>query len=125
MLRLLLDEHIPPAIAVQVRARNPAIAITSMREWEQGAYLHAADEVLLQAAYEQRLSLMAYDQRTIGPLLKVWGEQGTAHGGVIFVNRATFAQNDIGSVVRALLALWSARGQEDWVDRVVYLARRM
>lgn len=122
MLRLLLDEHLSPVIATQVRAHNPAIIIFSLQEWKQGAYMRAPDEEILRAAHGQDLTLVTYDQRTIWPLLKGWGEQGIAHGGVIFVNRFTLAQEDIGGIVRALLRLWELWGWQEWANQVIYLA---
>ncbi len=38
-LRLLLDEHLSPAIAEQLRLHHPDVAIFSLQEWEGGAYL--------------------------------------------------------------------------------------
>ena len=72
LLRLLLDEHLSPTIAEHLRRRNPQIAILSLQEWEQGAYLRAEDALLLTVARQQRLTLVTYDQRTIVPLLKSW-----------------------------------------------------
>ena len=124
MLRLVLDEHVSPAVAAQLRQHNPEIGVLSPQEWEGGAYLHASDASLLRAAAEQRLTLVTYDQRTIVPLLKEWGEQGLSHGGVVLVDGRTVAPDDIGGLVRALADLRRSLGQVEWTDRVVYLAAR-
>lgn len=122
-LRLLLDEHLSPRIVAQIAARDPAIAITNLQTWQQGRYLHALDWQILEAARQQAPTLVTYDQRTIPSLLRDWGEQGKAHAGVILVDERTIAPEDIGAIVRALLGLWQAWGQEDWSDRVHYLQR--
>lgn len=75
----------------------------------------------MQLAATQGLSLVTYDQRTIAPLLKTWGEGGISHGGVIFGDGKTVAPNDCGGLVRGLAALWDAFGQEDWTEWVLYL----
>ena len=121
MLRLLLDEHIPRAVAQQLRARSPDFPIEELHEWERGMYLHAQDDVLLQAAYRQRLTLLTYDQHTIAPLVKSWAEQDVSHAGVILVSGRTIALNDIGGLVRTLVKLWDEQGHLDWANRVIYL----
>ena len=98
MLRLLLDEHLSPVIAQQVRSRNPRISILSLHAWEAGSYLQQGDDLLLRTAYTQQLTLVTYDQRTILPLLAAWGEAGIAHGGVIFVDTHTLLPNDFGGL---------------------------
>ncbi len=120
MLRLLLDEHISPAVAEQLRRHNPQVVIVSLQEWENGRHLQASDPTLLSAA-EQQLTLVTCDQRTIIPLLKEWGEQGRSHGGVVLIDAQTVMPNDIGGLVRALAGLWQSLGQVEWADRVVYL----
>jgi hypothetical protein len=123
MLHLLLDEHLSPTIAAQILAVRPDIRIVALRSWKQGAYLQATDAVVLSVAHEEELTLVTYDQRTIAPLLKAWGEQGISHGGVIFVDERTVASNDFGGLIRALCRLWDALAELDWTDRVVYLSR--
>ncbi len=121
MLRLLLDEHIAKAIAKQLAAWEDEIPIVALQNWENGDYLGAEDEVILAAAAKQGLTLVTYDQRTIIPLLKAWGEQGISHAGVIFVDSHTIAQNNIGELLRSLTRLWRKLGEMDWTDRVVFL----
>jgi hypothetical protein len=121
-LRLLLDEHVSPAIASRLAIRRPELKVTTMQSWERGAYLSAPDDVLLRA-YAAELTLVTYDLRTIPILLKQWSEEETPHGGVIFVDTKTIAPNDLGGLVRALVQLCDAHGSAKWRDRVVYLTR--
>jgi hypothetical protein len=123
MLRLLLDEHITPELAIQVRAHEPALTVETLQGWQGGAYRQAADDVLMQAARHTQLTLGTFDQKTIVPLLKAWAEQGTAHAGVILVDERTFAPNDLGGLLRALLQPWRDHGTEEWQNRVVYLRK--
>ncbi|HXI18203.1 MAG TPA: DUF5615 family PIN-like protein, partial [Chloroflexota bacterium] len=94
MLSLLLDEHISPVVAQQLRSKwlalpAPRCSVLSLHEWQDGTALGWPDEMVLQAAQAQQLTLVTYDQRTILPLIKVWGEAGTSHGGVIFIDEKT------------------------------------
>ena len=122
MLRLLLDEHISPVVARELRLKEPELFITSVQEWEAGVHVGLTDAELLLLARAQGLTLVTYDQRTIAPLLKGWAEAGTVHGGVIFVDEKTVAPNDFGGLVRGLAAVWKQFGQQDWTDWVLHLA---
>ncbi len=123
MLRLLLDEHISPVIARQLKVKHPNMDVVALSEWEDGMHLGKPDDEILLLAREQGLTLVTYDQRTITPLLKDWAEAGTVHGGVIFVDEKTIAPNDFGSLVRSLEALWQAYGDQTWTDWVFFLSR--
>lgn len=96
MLRLLLDEHISPTIAEQLRVKRPKMEVTSLQEWWNGEYLGSSDEVILTSAIKESLTLVTYDQRTIVPLLKSWSEEGKPHGGVIFIDWRTLTPDNFG-----------------------------
>ena len=121
MLRLLTDEHISPAVAKQAPSRCRGISVTAISRWEGGHFLSASDELVLQEAHQQKLTLVTYDLRTIPPLLRLWAEQGIDHGGVILIDERTIAQADIGGLVVALCAVWKAQRNLDWTNRVIYL----
>lgn len=123
MLALLLDEHISPKVAAGLIARQPALPVTALADWQGGQYLGIPDEALLTAAYGPGLTLVTYDLRTISPLLKEWGEQGRPHGGVIFVDERTLAPSDFGGLARSRAQLWVAQNEWEWRDRVVFLQR--
>lgn len=123
MLQLLLDEHISPTIAEQLGRRQPKLRVFALARWEDGKHLGIQDEELLTIAHEQSLTLVTYDRRTIAPLLKARAEQGTDHGGVIFVDDRTCAPNDFGGLVRGLEELWLGQKERGWTNRVVFLVR--
>lgn len=124
MLKLLLDEHISPDVADGLRHHNRTLVIHSMAEWEDGGFLGKDDSACLLEASEQGLTLVTYDRRTIPPLLKLWGEEGQRHGGVIFVDEKTISPADIGGLVRALIRLVKETGKWDWADRIYFLRRQ-
>ena len=121
MLRLLLDEHISPDVAIGLRRRSRAVVVRYMVEWEAGSFLGQDDACCLQKAFAQRLTLVTYDRRTIPPLLKTWAEEGRHHGGVIFVDEKTISPADIGGLVRALHRLMLEAKSWNWTDRVCFL----
>jgi hypothetical protein len=123
MLKLLLDEHISPAVAAGLRRRNRKLVVHAMAEWEGGNFLGQEDAACLREALTQGLTLVTYDRRTITPLLKVWAEEGRAHGGVIFVDEKTISQAEIGGLVFSLSRLAKEAGKWDWTNRIVFLRR--
>lgn len=123
MVKLLLDEHISPAVAEGLRRRNRALAVVCMAAWEDGEFLGQQDFVCLQEAARQGLTLVTYDRRTIPLLLKVWAEEGRKHGGVIFVDEKTISAADTGGLVRALSELAGSTTRWDWSERICSLRR--
>jgi hypothetical protein len=121
MLRLLLDEHIAPAVADGLRRRHRSLVIFCMADWERGAFMGQQDSACLEHAASQRLTLVTYDRRTIPPLLKVWAEEERKHGGVIFVDEKTISPADTGGLVRALSDLLRTTANWDWNSRVCFL----
>lgn len=123
MLKLLTDEHISPVVARQVLQRCRGLDIKAIRDWESGHFLGAKDELILQEAHQQGLTLVTFDLRTIPPLLRAWAEQGVDHSGVILVDEKTIDQADIGALVTSLVALAKGQRNADWTNRVVFLRR--
>ncbi len=123
MLKLLLDEHISPAVAEGLRRRNRSLVVVCLADWKGGEFLGQQDFVCLQEAAMYGLTLVTFDRRTIPPLLKIWAEEGRRHGGVIFVDEKTISPADTGGLVRALSELARATTRWDWSDRVCFLRR--
>jgi hypothetical protein len=123
MLRFLLDEHLSPNIAEGLRRRDKTIIISCLSEWEKGRFLGIADDVLLQEAAEQSLTLVTYDQKTIPLLLKMRAEASRDHGGVIFVDNKTISSSDLGRLIYALAKLFKETAHWDWTNRIYFLQR--
>lgn len=123
MLKLLLDEHISPKVAVGMRRRNRALVVRYTAEWEGGNFLGQDDAACLKEAAVQGLTLVTYDRRTIPPLLKTWAEENRHHGGVIFVDEKTISPADVGALVWALIRLAQETRSWDWTDRICLLRR--
>ena len=104
-----------------MRRQNRALVVFCMVEWPGGAFLGQDDAACLRTAEVEHLTLVAYDRRTIPPLLKRWIEEGRSHGGVIFVDEKTISPADIGGLVRALDQLLKNAGKLDWTDRICFL----
>jgi hypothetical protein len=123
VLKLLLDEHISPAVATGLRRMRRPIEACGMVEWESGEFLGRDDAACLGHAAAHGWTLVTYDRRTIPPLLKTWAEAGRRHGGVIFIDEKTISPSEIGSQVRSLAALAHEAAHWEWTDRVCFLRR--
>jgi hypothetical protein len=77
MLKLLLDEHISPDVAIGLRSRNRAVEI-HCTFWDRKTPLVCAK------LPPRGLTLVTSDRRTIPRLLKTWAEEELTHGGVFF-----------------------------------------
>jgi hypothetical protein len=97
VLRLLLDEHIAPAVAVAMRRAEPSVHVESLVEWQDGRYIGLPDDVIIAAACR--------DGRTLGAVL---------------VNHGAIRQKDVRTLARTLVALWRAQRRHKWADRCVY-----
>lgn len=64
MLSFLLDEHLSPAIARELRRQRPDLAIVTLSEWHEAAYLGASDEDILKATQLEALTLVTYDEQS-------------------------------------------------------------
>ncbi len=123
MLDLLLDEHISPEVAIGLRRIAKGLTIHALSEWQDGRFLGASDELLLQEAAPKKLTLVTYDLHTIPILLKHWAGLERNHAGVIFVDNKTIPTFDIGSLIQALQKLHQASGKWDWTNRTLFLRR--
>ena len=94
-----------------------------MADWENGRFMGLSDDLLLEEAAAQKLTLVTYDRKTIPPLLKMWAEAGRNHGGVVFVDEKTMPSSDFGGLIRALQKLFQETAKWDWSNRVCFLRR--
>ncbi|MCX6378882.1 MAG: DUF5615 family PIN-like protein [Armatimonadetes bacterium] len=123
MLTLLLDENISPVVAEQAVLKNPEARILSIHHWHGGEYLSVPDELILEIALQEEITLVTFDQSTIRPVLKAWGEVGRSHGGVFFIDEKSIAQNDYGTLVRALLTIWERMANTSCENVVLFRQR--
>jgi len=123
MASLLLDENISPIVAEQVLLKQPTARILSIHHWRGGEFLSVEDEIVLRAAFQEKLTLVTCDLSPIQPLLKIWGEEGRAHAGVIFIDDKSIRGNDYGGLVKAILHAWKQLKDADFTDGILFIHR--
>lgn len=119
-MRLLLDEHINPEVARQLRRKGYDVVSV-----EEAQMREASDEQLLSFAASQSQALVTYNVRDFRRLLSEWHRAARHHSGIIFVNEKTASQKTVGPLVRALKKLLDAAPRSPgWLDDYgIFLAR--
>lgn len=118
-MRLLLDAHLAPALAQQLRRHG--VDAVGLRDEQGGNFRDLDDAMLLTAAAGDQRILVTYDRRTNWPRVKEWTETDRHHAGTIVVDENMIRPNDTGRLLRALLSRAARHGDEDWRDRAVFL----
>ena len=121
-LRLLLDEHLSPEIARQLRGRGHDVLAVGERHDLRGR----PDRVHLASQPDQRRVIVTRDLGDFRPLLAGALRSGTRTYGLICVpRRFSLSRREIGRVVQALDALLHShpgddaivsRGGEIWLE---------
>jgi len=117
----LLDAHVPIAVADGVRDLRPDCLIEHLARWRDGMYRNAVDEDILVAARAARLVLVTYDRDTIPSIVHRWLAEGRSVPGLALISSRTAGQNDVGSVVRAIVRLYDAPALLGSAYPIVYL----
>ena len=121
-LRLLLDEHLSPEIARQLRAKGHDVLAVGERADLRGR----ADRVHFASLPDQQRAIVTRDLGDFRPLLADAVRRGTPTYGIVGLSdRFPLSRAHIGRLVRALAALLDThpepdaiikRGGELWLD---------
>jgi len=102
--RLLLDSHVPADVAVALRKLRPDLDVQHVSTWLEGAYINAADDVLLEACWLDKRALVSKDRATLPGWIALRVADGREHGGIILYDPERFKAPQIGALARALAA---------------------
>ena len=121
-MRILLDEHLPKAIAIALRRLHGGNDAEHIADWQNGRWLGKEDPVLLEGLWQDKRILASYDRATLPAHVAERIAEGKHHAGVIFVDQERFPAARIGRMARALAKLLTAYPAEhDWINRIVTL----
>ena len=119
MARFLLDEHINPSVAIQLRRKGyDAISVHDSK------HLGLPDPEVLELAVAQRRSVVTYNIIDFEALASQWFARNRSHSGIILVHEKTIPQRTVGGLVRALAILADRYPGPRALDyQVIYLTR--
>jgi Domain of unknown function (DUF5615) len=109
-VRLLLDHHLSPIVAVELRRIGHDAVVTHERGWSR-----LRDHDLLEAVAGERRALVTADLKDFVPLARSWAESQREHWGLLLVSRAAArARSDgIGRPVELLCDVLDRHPAED------------
>jgi hypothetical protein len=117
---LLLDAHVPADVARAAKRLSPQVDIQHVSTWQDGAYINAADDVLLEACWQERRALVSKDRATLPGWIALRVADGRPHGGVLFYDLERFKAGQIGALAKAIVAALVAT-QGNLVNRWITL----
>lgn len=123
MLRYLLDENISPVVADGLAKRWPRMLPASVHSWRAGSLLATDDDIVIQVAFTENLTLVTFDVTTIPLVVTVLAQDGVPHAGIVFVNSRTIPQKAHGMLIRALGQFWMQHRHMNWRNRIAFLPR--
>lgn len=118
-MRLALDHHFSPVIAIQLRDRDHDVV--AVYEW---AWHELSDAALLDRCAAEGRSLLTNNVGDFMSLAQRWAEEGRHHAGLIFTSDASLPRTHatIGTFVELLDLLLTAHpGEASFVDRIHWL----
>jgi predicted nuclease of predicted toxin-antitoxin system len=122
-VKLLLDEHYSPRIAVELRRRGHDVVAVRERTELRGL----SDHALFALMAAERRAIVTEDAADFLPIVRAATVRGTDHFGVVLTSPRQFPRTvrSIGRLVAALDAFLIARpaqdalrGQSWWLERV-------
>lgn len=119
-MRLLLDVHFSPVIAVRLRERGHDVAAAADDEVDR----RLSDEALLQRAGSESRALVSANAKDFLPIVGERARAGRDHHGLLLTSDRTMPRDReaIGRFVTALEALLEQHPAEDaFTNRVMWL----
>lgn len=94
----------PLDVAKAVKRLSPQTDIQHVSSWQEGAYINAADDVLLEACWQERRALVSKDRAPLPGWIALRVANNRPHGGVLFYDLERFKANQIGALAKAIVA---------------------
>lgn len=118
-MKLALDNHFSPAIAVALRQRRHDVVAAIERAWEE-----AEDEALLVACAAEQRALLTNNVPDFVRIARHWAQEGRRHYGLVFTSDSGLPRRRamIGQYVDRLGALLRDHpGDDAFADRAHWL----
>lgn len=115
-VRLLLDENLPPRLAMALRRSCPDLDVLRVGSPDAPARGTLDPELLVYLERTGRI-LVTDNRRTIPGHVADLYAAGGCHSGIFYVRPATALQ----LLVEALVLVWEASEAEEWVSQQVWI----
>jgi len=102
--KLLLDSHVPADLVEALVHLRSEIEVEHVATWQEGAYLNATDDLLLEACWEDKRTLVSKDRATLPGWIALRVAAGKDHGGVLLYDLERFKAQQIGALAKAIVA---------------------
>lgn len=100
--KLLLDSHVAADVCAALRRLCPDVDVQHLSTWQEGAYISAPDDVLLEACWQDRRALVSKDRATLPGWIALRVADNREHGGVLFYDLERFKAPQIGALAKAI-----------------------
>jgi hypothetical protein len=100
-------------VAEAVRDLVPDVDVQHVSTWQEGAHINAADDMLLEACWQDGRALVSKDRATLPGWIALRVADGREHGGVLFYDLERFKAHQIGALDS--LEAWN---METWQQRL-------
>jgi hypothetical protein len=117
-IKLLLDVHISPQVAVALKRHFQNLDVKSIHETDWAAL---PDEVLLELLDADHRVLITRDVNTMPGHTNARIAAGKTYAGVIYADSKRHRQNDTRWMIRRLVEVLEKRGHEDFTCRSGWL----
>ena len=117
-IKLLLDVHITPKVAVALKRRFPALDVKSMHETDWAAL---PDEVLLELLDAESRVLVTRDVRTMPGHTNARIASGKTFAGVLYADSKRHRHTDTRGLIQRLIKVLEEHGDEDFKCRSGWL----
>jgi hypothetical protein len=116
-MKLLLDEHLDPALVPALRRKFSTLDVASVPGL---GWAGLDDPALLEVLDGERRVLVTRDVHSVPEHISDRLAQGLTHGGVVYVPRS-IVQGDRKTLLRRLVKLVKEHGDDDWTCREFWL----
>jgi hypothetical protein len=103
-----LDAHVSADVAKAVQRLRSQVDIQHVSSWQDGAYINAVDDILLEACWQERRALVSKDRATLPGWIALRVADNRSHGGVLFYDLERFKADQIGALAKAIVAALEA-----------------
>lgn len=99
-----MDSHVPADVASALRSLRRGVDVQHLSGWQEGTYINAADDVLLEACWQDRRALVSKDRATLPGWIALRVADGKQHASILFYDLERFKAHQIGALAKAIAA---------------------